>query len=140
MAAPTIIEALEDPRLFAPFFRGPSWEPWKAFLAALFALPMTESQQALYRDCTGRTELPSEPFKEACIPVGRRGGKSRILALVGTHLACFRDYSPWLAPGEVATVSVIAADRRQARTIMRYTQGMFGAIDLLRPMLASSND
>jgi hypothetical protein len=34
-----IIEALDDPHLFAPHFRGPSWVAWRAFLRALFALP-----------------------------------------------------------------------------------------------------
>jgi hypothetical protein len=35
-----IIEAMADPNVFAPHFKGPSWEPWKAALAAIFALPM----------------------------------------------------------------------------------------------------
>ena len=34
--------------------------------------------------------------------VGRRGGKSRILALIVTYLATFRDYTSYLTPGEVA--------------------------------------
>lgn len=140
MASPTILEALDDPRLFGRFFKADTWKTWRAFLAALFALPMSEAEQALYRECTGRTELPVEPFKEAELVVGRRGGKSRTLALLGTYLATFRDYSPWLAPGEVATVSVIAADRRQARTIMRYTQGLFDTVDLLKPMVRTAGD
>jgi phage terminase large subunit-like protein len=135
VAVPTIIQALDDPRLFAPFFRGPTWDAWRAFLAVLFALPVDDAQRTLYATCTGRTALPTEPFKEAELVVGRRGGKSRILALLGTYLATFRDYTAYLAPGEVATVSVIAADRRQARTIMRYVTGLFRAVDLLRPMV-----
>ena len=50
-------------------------------------------------------------------------------------LACFRDYSQYLAPGEVATVMVIAADRRQARVVMRYIVGFLESIALLRPMI-----
>jgi len=42
--APTILEAMTDERLFAPFFRGPSWEPWKAFLSALFALLLISAE------------------------------------------------------------------------------------------------
>jgi hypothetical protein len=35
-----ILEALDDPNLFAPHFKGDSWVGWKAMLGALFALPM----------------------------------------------------------------------------------------------------
>jgi len=94
------------------------------FLAALFALPMTDAQRAIYQHHTGRSEPPTAPFKEAALVVGRRGGKSRILALVATFLATFVDYRPYLAPGEVATIAVIAADRRQARVIFRYILGL----------------
>jgi hypothetical protein len=37
-----IIEALSDPNLFGPFFKNASWKPWRAALAAIFALPMGE--------------------------------------------------------------------------------------------------
>jgi phage terminase large subunit-like protein len=90
-------------------------------LAALFALPMDEAELDLYRHHTGRTAPPSAPFKEACFVVGRRGGKSRVLSLVAVYLATLTDYAPYLAPGEVATIAVIAADRKQARSIFRFT-------------------
>src|SRR5580693_9325589 len=120
----TIIEALDDPVLFARHFKGDSWEPWRAWLAALFALPMGDDQLALYQARTGRTAAPTEPFKEAALVVGRRGGKSRILSLVAVYLACFRAYDAFLAPGEVATIAIIATDRKQARSIFRFTIGL----------------
>jgi hypothetical protein len=67
--------------------------------------------------------------------IGRRGGKSRVLALVAVYLACFRDYVPYLAAGEVATVAVIAADRRQARVIFRFIIGLLGAVPMLSAMV-----
>ena len=126
-----IIQALDDPRLFAPHFRGGSWTAWRAFLAALFALPMDDAALDLYRICTGRDVAPAAPFSEAELVVGRRGGKSRVLALIATYLATFRDYAPYLAPGEVATVAIIAADRRQARSIFRYTLGLLTTVPTL---------
>jgi hypothetical protein len=130
-----IIGALDDPALFGPFFKGATWRPWRAFLTALFALPMDDAQRALYTAHTGRSEPPGAPFKEAALVVGRRGGKSRVLALVATYLATFRDYAPYLAPGEVATVAVIAADRKQARSIFRFTIGLLREVALLAPMV-----
>ena len=35
-----ILNALSDEALFAPLFRGSTWAAWRAFLAALFGLPM----------------------------------------------------------------------------------------------------
>lgn len=126
-----ILEALDDPALFAPHFRGGTWKPWRAFLTALFGLPMDDDALTLYRAHTGRTEPPIAPFGEAALVIGRRGGKSRVLAAVAVYLATCRDYTPYLAPGEVATIGVLAADRRQARTIFRYAAGLLKAVPLL---------
>jgi len=132
---PTILEAMDHPALFAPHFRGTSWTAWRGFLAALFALPMDDDQMALYRHHTARSAAPATAFKEAELVVGRRGGKSRVLALIATYLATFFDYAPYLAPGEMATCAVIAADRKQARSIFRYVKGLLGAVPALAAMI-----
>jgi hypothetical protein len=128
---PTILATLDDPDLFAPHFKGETWAAWRAFSAALFGLPMDADTLALYRHHTGRTEPPAEPFKEAALICGRRGGKSRELALIATYLATMRDYASFLAPGEVATIAIIAADRKQARSIFRFIEGMLTETPLL---------
>jgi hypothetical protein len=130
-----ILDALDDPELFAPHFRGETWSAWRAFLAALFALAMDDDQLVLYRHHTGRTEAPPAPFKEAALICGRRGGKSRVLALIAVFLATVPDYSDRLAPGEVATIAVIAADRRQARGIFRFISGLLRHTPLLAPLI-----
>jgi hypothetical protein len=135
MSMPTILEVLDDPVVFGKHFRGDTWQPWRVFLAALFALPMDEAALDLYRQCTGRTTAPTMPFKEVASVVGRRGGKSRILALIAVYLACFRNYPPYLAPGEVATIAVIAADRKQARSIFRFTIGLLRAVPMLAALI-----
>lgn len=131
----TILDALDDPDLFAPHFRGDTWDAWRAFLAALYGLPMSDAQLALYRHHTGRQEPPTAAFREAALICGRRGGKSRALALIATFLATVPDYSDHLAPGEVATVAVIAADRRQARGIFRFISGLLRHTALLAPLI-----
>jgi hypothetical protein len=131
----TILEAMKDPNLFGPWFTGPSWNEWKAFLAALFGLHMGPNRAARFRRHTGRKTIPTKQAKEAWMVVGRRGGKSIIAALNAVYLACFRDYTPFLAPGEVATVMVLAADRKQARVIMRYAAGFFDNIPMLSAMV-----
>jgi len=69
----SILEALDDPELFQPLFAAPTWDRWKSFLAALFALPLTGEAREHYREHTGRTVAPIKAFREAAIVCGRRG-------------------------------------------------------------------
>ena len=88
----TLLQACGDKHLFAPWFKNPaSWEAWNAFLKALFGLPMSDAESAIYSACTGRTEPPSEPASEAWLVCGRRSGKSSILALIAVYVAAFID-------------------------------------------------
>jgi hypothetical protein len=130
---------MHDPALFGPWFADrASWRAWEVFLAVLFGLPLDgEDAATIYAQHTGRSTPPTTPAREAWVIVGRRGGKSRIAALVALYLACFRDYADKLAPGEVGTLPVIAADRRQARTVMRYIVGFLDAVPMLKRMVAN---
>lgn len=132
----TILDAVTDKNLFAPWFRKTAaWAAWRAFLAALFALPMTDDQLAIYRECTGREGPPTSVAREAWLVCGRRAGKSFVLALIAVFLACFRDYRQYLVPGERGTVVIIAADRKQARVIFRYVRGLLRGVPMLRHMI-----
>jgi hypothetical protein len=119
-----ILDAIDDPKVFGRHFSdSDTWSAWRSFLASLFALPMSIPELAIYRECTGRSQSPTNQASEAWLVIGRRGGKSFILALIAVYLAAFRDWRSFLGPGERATVMVIAADRKQARVIMRYVLG-----------------
>jgi hypothetical protein len=131
-----ILAALDNTELFAPHFKGTSWGAWRAFLAALFALPMDDATLACYQAQTGRVAPPVAAFAEAALIVGRRGGKSRALALIAVYLAVFRDYTPHLAPGEVATIGIIASNRSQARSIFRFVSGLLDVVPALKGMVA----
>ena len=72
-----ILKALDDPQVFAPSFRDPkTWKAWRAYLAALFALPMTKEELETYRQCTGRQDPPADPVKESWLVVGRRAARA----------------------------------------------------------------
>jgi hypothetical protein len=129
-----ILDAINDPAVFGKHFRGDSWASWRSFLAALFALPMSPGQLAVYRQCTGRTAPPSKPVSWAWLVCGRRSGKSFTLAICAVFLSVFRDWRPYLAVGEHVTCMIVCADRRQARVILRYVRGLLKAV----PMLAQT--
>lgn len=135
---PTILDAIADPHLFKPFFKDQrTWAVWFAIIAAIFAIPMSPEQLTLYQRVSGRKEPPTDIAKEVWLVIGRRGGKSRVLALIAVWLACFHDYRDYLAPGERGTVQVIASDRKQARTILRYVKAFLTHVPMLARMIES---
>jgi hypothetical protein len=141
MSGLTILDAIRDERLFGPAFKSlMTWKAWLAFLGALFGLPLLDHQAAIYRECTGRDALPSKAFAEAWLVCGRRSGKSFMMALIGVFLACFRDYKPFLGPGEKATVMIVAADRKQARVVLRFVRGLLSAPVLARRIVNDKSD
>ena len=131
-----ILQALDDPAIFGHAFRNAgSWGAWRVFLAALFGLPLTPEQLAIYQQCTGRTMPPVTRAVEGWLVCGRRAGKSFILALVAVFLACFFDWRSHLNIGERGTIMIIAADRRQARVIMRYIKGLLQSVPMLAQLI-----
>jgi hypothetical protein len=54
-----------------------------------------------------------------------------------SYLATFKDWRKHLGPAERATVMVVAADRRQARVIMRYCVGLLEAAPMLRQLITN---
>jgi hypothetical protein len=134
-----IIQALDDANVFGGLFRGGTWDAWRTFLAALFALPLTPEQLEVYQRHTGRSAPPPEPAQEAWLVCGRRAGKSLILATIAVFLAAFCDWRPFLGPGELATIMIIARDRRQARVIKRFITGLLHAVPMLKRVVESES-
>jgi hypothetical protein len=132
-----ILECMADESLFAPFFRGKSWDAWKVFLAALFGLPMNANQLVTFRERTQRNTPPTEQVAEAWLVCGRRSGKTRISGLVAVYLACFVDYSPFLAAGERASIVLLASDKRQAALLKSYVEGFLESVPILSRMVVN---
>jgi hypothetical protein len=130
----SIIDICQDPDLFGPWFKGPSWAPWFTFLRAMFALPLDEAGLALFQQCTGRSAPSPGGYLESSLIIGRRGGKSLILALIATYLGAFFNWRPYLTGGERGTIVIIAADRRQATVIFKYLRAFLG-VPLLKGMI-----
>ena len=125
-----IREAMTDSQLFGGMFGGDSWEAWRVLLAGFYGERLTGEDEPLWRELTGRLSFPKAPHDELWLAIGRRGGKSDAAALIALWEA-LTDHRARLAPGEVCTIMVIAADRKQARTILRYLSGM-----IAHPMIA----
>ena len=135
----SIRDAMTDRQLFGTTFGGDSFAAWRALLAGFYNLPLDDDEAATFKALTGRSETPQEAAHELWLAVGRRGGKSHVAALLAVYLAAFHDYRDRLAPGEIATAMVIASDRRQARSVMRYISGLVNENPMLRRMVLREN-
>ena len=105
----TILDLMTSPKLLGPEFSGPSWDPWRVYLKALFGLEMTNADWELYTKCTGREagDVEWRGYQESFVAVGRRGGKSIVVALIAVYAAVFKSWEKNLSPGEVATISIV---------------------------------
>lgn len=135
MTTCTIRDVLTDPALFGGQFGGASWAAWRALLCAFYGLPLTPDERRTVLSITGRVKTPEQACRELWLVIGRRGGKSQAAALLAVFEAAFIDRRDRLAPGEVATVLVIAADRRQARTVVRYITGLLRSNPMLERLI-----
>jgi len=130
--AGTILDAMDAAQL-----TGPSWEAWRAFWRVVTGLPLSDADRATYARHTGRARTPAGPLRSLWTIAGRRSGKSRAgAALFAIWTAVRRDYAGLLAPGEKATLPIVAADRRQARQTLSYLKGM-ARLPAFAPYVAS---
>jgi hypothetical protein len=135
MSAVTVRDLMTDPDLFGSQFGGDSWAAWRALLAGFYGLPLDHAELELFLRITALPGPVHAALLELWLAVGRRGGKSQIAALVAVYEAAFKDYSDRLSPGEVATIMVLAQDRKQARTVMRYVSGLLHSNPMLERMI-----
>ena len=81
---------------------------------------MSADELRIYYECTRRSEPPVGRATEAYADVGRRGGKTRIMALVAAWLACFEDWQEYLDHGERAHILLLDKDQQQASIAFGY--------------------
>jgi hypothetical protein len=137
----TIIEAMAHDAVWRGWFKDPkTWAPWRSFLKTLFALPLDATELKLYRECTRRTTPPKQGFTEAWLVVGRRGGKSMVLALIACYLRVFRDWTRFLSPSEIGTIRIIATDRKQSRVIHRYCRALLTQVPSFSSLIKRADD
>ena len=131
----TIRDVMTEPELFGGQFGGESFTAWRSLLAGFYGLDLSHAERKHWNALTKRQSAPVEPHDELWLVVGRRGGKSQCAALLAVYEAAFRDYTDRLSPGEVATVMVLAADRKQARSAFRYITGLLHSNPMLERMI-----
>jgi len=136
----TIIDALEDPQLFGglPAFKDLStWTAWLVFLKALYGLPLSKDEVAIFCERTGRAiyDPPQGGWREVAAIVGRQSGKTRISATIA-------DFEAMTAPeepdgSEIYAILVAQDQRASLRGLFRYACVPFERIPLLENSVES---
>lgn len=81
----TASEAMASPHLFGPFFKGSSWDAWRAVVKAAFAEPITKAEVQLFREVADR-DPPAQRVSELICAVGRGGGKDSVASFLAAYL------------------------------------------------------
>jgi hypothetical protein len=128
-------EALSSPDYFGTLLGAESWKPWRVLLIAMLGEELTDDERAIFKTLTGREREPLEPVEEFWAVIGRRGGKTRAMAVLGAYLAACVDHRSVLAPGERGVLPILAASTLQAQQSFNFARGCFLASPALRGLV-----
>jgi hypothetical protein len=131
----TLRRALEDSELLGSVLGGESWHAWRSLLLAANGESLTDDELLTFTKYTGRPKAPEKRVDELWCAVGRRGGKSRAMAVMAAYFAGLCDYSDKLARGERGVVLLIAQDKRAAKVSLDYAEGALESTSMLRQLI-----
>jgi len=131
----SIREALTDPSLLGNVLTGQSWQPWRVLLVAAMGEPLTDEERATFTALTGRPTEPLQRVEEFCAVVGRRGGKSRAMAILAAYVGGLCEHD--LVRGETGIVLLIAPDQRQAKIALDYCAAALEQSPILKQLIAN---
>ena len=128
-------EALEDPAYFGGLLAGNSWRAWRVLLIAIVGEALTDEERVTFESLTGRAREPLELVEEFWAVIGRRGGKTRAMAVLAAFIAACCDHRHILAPGERGVLPILAASTLQAGQAFNFVSGIFSAAPNLKPLI-----
>jgi hypothetical protein len=128
-------EALSDPNLLGTAIPGDSWQAWRTLLIAAMGEELREDEREIFSKLTGRVREPVQRVNEFVAVIGRRGGKSRAMAVLATYIAGLCDHTDALAPGERGILLCVALDQKVAKIILDYAQACFEHSPILRQLI-----
>jgi hypothetical protein len=114
---------------------GDTWLAWRALLLAIMGEPLKEDELELYRRFTARQEPPGQRVDEFYAVVGRRGGKSKAIAVLLVYLATLINYKPKLSSGEVGVCLCLSPSQEQSAVVFNYARGILRDSPILRQQI-----
>lgn len=113
---------------------------WRATLAYLYGLPLSDSDVDLLHDATHRSRetiiaharrtLGRRRFNQFWARVGRRGRKSATAALIVVYEAIWGGHERYLIPGEQGLCAVISRDLAGSTVVTRFVRAFLDALGM----------
>jgi hypothetical protein len=94
---------------------------------------LTDDERALFTKLTKREREPLQRVEEFAAVVGRRGGKSRAMAILACYIAGLCKHP--LVRGETGILLCCAPDQRQAKILLEYCRATLEASAMLRSLV-----
>jgi phage terminase large subunit-like protein len=110
-------------------------EGWRVLLIAIVGEELTDAERVIFKALTGRDSEPLEPIEEFFAVIGRRGGKTRAMAILAAYLAACVDHRGSLAPGERGVIPLLAASVQQAASAFAFIEGIFAVAPNLKDLV-----
>lgn len=130
-------DALADPALFGSILPGESWASWRVLLIAAMGEPLTDEERVVFQELTGRSNEPLERCEELWCIIGRRGGKTRAIAVLASYLSALVSFDDLLAPGEVASLPIMSNTTDQAQKCLQYLNGIFSDVPAFKTLVVA---
>jgi hypothetical protein len=133
----SIRKALSDKNLLGSTLTGDSWLPLRILLIALMGEALNEEERKIFSQLTERQQEPGQRVEEFVAVVGRRGGKSRAMAILAAYVGGLCKHS--LVKGETGVLLLIAPDQRQAKIALDYCAAALEQSPILKQLIANRN-
>jgi hypothetical protein len=130
----TMRSALADGGLLGGVLVGESWDAWRTVLIAAMGEALTDEERVLFQRLSGRPQEPGQRVDELRGIVGRRGGKTRAMAVLAVYLASMVEHRG-LALGERGLVLFLAQNQRTAAVAFDYATAIIDAIPVLQQLV-----
>jgi hypothetical protein len=127
-----IDQAICEPSLLGAAFGGDilSWQTWRTTLKATWGIELNRDEARSFASIAGSRKPPAQRVRELWCIIGRRGGKSRIAALIVCYVALFVKHK--LAPGERGLCLILSATVEQSKVALSYCLAFLESSPVLR--------
>jgi phage terminase large subunit-like protein len=127
-----IDQAILEPTLLGAAFGGDiiSWQTWRTTLKATWGIELNRDEARSFASIAGSRKPPAQRVRKLWCIIGRRGGKSRIAALIVCYVALFVKHK--LAPGERGLRLILSATVEQSKVALSYCQAFLESSPVLR--------
>jgi hypothetical protein len=133
----TLRKALADPQLLGGALAGLSWRAWRVLLIAAMGEELDDEERVIFKQITGREREPGQRVTELVAVVGRRGGKSRAMAVLMAYVAGLCDHTDVLVKGETGVALCVALDQKVAGIVREHCAAVLEESPILKQLITN---